>query len=91
MKIELDHWFVLDNELTIALLRFYVEIKRISDNQFRLRAVDINGNKLFLEFKNLETAMYFTEYYINDCNTIEEIQDIYNNVYNDNMLKKMCK
>lgn len=88
MRIELNHWFVNDDELSVALMRFYVRISiclDLDDRVFYVLTVN-NSNKenMYLYFPSLEDAIYFTENVINDSETLDEIRDSYNNKYNQN-------
>ncbi len=80
-RIELDHWFVKENELTISLLRYYINIKIYQNDKeinYKLTVINSQNKKLIYIFNSLEKAIDFTENHINYCKTFEEIIEQYN-------------
>lgn len=75
-SIELNHWFVDEDSLSISLMRFYVEIK-ICHNEcdiFYILNVYEHGVKaLSLDFTSLEDSVSFTEQIIKNCIIVSEI------------------
>ena len=63
MKIELNHWFVKDNELSIALLEYFVKIEVLSDNGEVYYNLIVAGKNeiLIFGFHSLEDAISLTE------------------------------
>lgn len=80
-KIELNHWYMNENELSISLMRFYTKIKILKNNQTVYYQLYINGKdnkELTLNFYTIEDAILFTEQIIaKSCNT-NEILEKYN-------------
>ena len=76
-RISLNHWFVRDNHLEIALLHFYVSID-LEYNNCTLSVFDENANETNYSFNSLEDAIKFTEEFIASCNNIQAINDTYN-------------
>ncbi len=81
-RINLDHWFVNDNELGISLMKFYVNIKMINeDNDIYYIARVINSEteikEISFKFLSLEDAITFTENIVSKCFTFDEVRDKY--------------
>ena len=79
-KIELNYWFIKDNTIQISLMRFYIEITILKNNDsiyYKLEVIDNSKTELIFNFYTLEDAITFTEEIINSCYTIEEISTIY--------------
>ena len=77
-QIELDHWYMKDNELNISLMRFYASIKILNNSKFIYYQLFIKGEKtLTFNFYTLEDAMSFVENVVNRCNDTDEIVDKY--------------
>ena len=76
-RLKLNHWFVKDNGLDIALMRFYIEIKVTTDLNCVLRVTDGERQEEVFEFNTLEEAVNFTEEKIINCKNIEEIPKLY--------------
>ncbi len=79
-RINLDHWFIKENSLSISLMRYYVIICPIAYNStlsYVLNVMDDENNKTFY-FDNLDDAVYFTEEIINKSNSIQEMINEYN-------------
>ena len=82
-RIEFDHWFVNNNELSISLMRYFVKIESYvvdDDLCVMLTVIDDNINNLELCFTRLEDAISFAENEINGCKSFEEILERYANV-----------
>lgn len=87
--IKIDHWYVRDNELSISLMRFHVSIDTVLENNdiiFKLTVNNSNIEKLYLDFKSLESAINFTENIISVSNDYDEILEKYNKLSNSNLL-----
>lgn len=89
-RMELNHWFVHDNKLSISLMRFYVGIEIINSYygiNYQLLVKD--GNEMFLtfNFSSLEDAVVFTENTIAKSYNFKEIV----NKYKEQLAKKTFK
>jgi len=74
--IELNHWFVTDNELLISLMRYFVKINICQNNKFifyRLEVFEEGKVALVFNFDSLSDAIHFTEKIIQNCTEISEI------------------
>ncbi len=83
-RIDYDHWFIKNNELTISLMRFYIKINILKNEDrvfYRLSVFEDNIEKLVFNFYNFEEAISFTENEISKCNTCNEILEIYKNYF----------
>ena len=92
----LNHWYIKDNNLSISLMNFYVEIESVvKDNilGYVLRVVcsEKEIKEIDLKFNSLEEAINFTEEVITDCWTFNEITNIYNGMYNEYGVRKVKK
>ena len=79
-KIELNHWFATDNELSISLMRYFVKINICQNNKFifyRLEVFDEGKVTLVFNFYSLSDAIHFTEKIIQKCTEIPEIVQQY--------------
>ena len=79
-KIELNHWFVADNELSISLMKYLVKINICQNNKFifyRLEVFEEGKVALVLNFYSLSDAIHFTENIIKKCTEISEIVQQY--------------
>ncbi len=80
-RFNLNHWFVNDNTINISLMRWYVGIKPIIENNIisKCELVVRNGPEIYLnlEFDNFEEAVVFTEDIINECHEVDEIVEKY--------------
>ena len=92
-RIKLDHWFINDNELSISLMRYYVDINISYDEKVNilLRVIDSDRKELFFDFDSLEKAIIFTEAVINKCPNYQAIEDAYNNYYREDKTKKLIR
>ncbi len=89
-KINKTHWFINNNELSISLLRFHVEINFIdNDNTVKIKIKDNNEEYISLTVNSLEEAISFTENVIIKCKNKEEIIDNYKNTFENNDVKKI--
>ena len=86
-KIEMNHWFIDENSLSISLMHFWVKIimykKDNNEICFVTHVID-NQDNLFMYFDTLEEAMMFTEKVINDCISIDQVTEKYKNYCNKN-------
>ena len=81
-RINMDHWFVNDNELAISLMRFYVGIKICSENDdiyciARVVNAESDIKEISFKFLSLEEAITFTENTVAKCFTFEEVRNKY--------------
>ena len=84
-RIQLNHWFVGENELSISLLLYFVRInicQSIYQDDlsiyYQLDVIDQNQDVLEFGFDSLEDAMMFTEEAVNGLVTRDEIIQAYN-------------
>ena len=85
-RIELNHWFINNNELSISLIRFYISIKVLKSNQSIYCRLYIKGNDdedLILDFCTIEDALLFTEKVINKCCDLNEVLEKYNLMFSN--------
>lgn len=79
-------WIIKGNSRSISLLRFYVNIEPLvnDDNEiyYKLDVYKSGKLELTLEFDNEEDAVRFTHEVIVSSKTIEEIENAYNEQYN---------
>ena len=78
--IKLNHWFINNNELSISLLRFYVRINIMSNDNniyFKLTVINSLMKKNTLYFDSLEEAISFTENTISNSIDFESINNVY--------------
>ena len=77
-RLELNHWNIKDNELSISLMRFYTSIKICKNDQFIFYNLFVKDNEdktLSFNFYTLEDAILFTEkiiYLSHDTNEVLE-------------------
>lgn len=93
-RFKLNHWFINDNQLSISLMRYYVDIDMTvddDDTSVILRVVDSNRKELFFDFDSMETAVAFTEAVIDKCSTYNDIEEAYNKYYSEDMPKTFVK
>ena len=79
-RINLDHWFVKENKLSISTMNHYVDItvcKNDKDIFYRLKVVDGKRKEIVFNFYTLEDAIAFTEQTIAKSRTNEEILNKY--------------
>ena len=92
IRLELNHWFINNNSISISLMRYFVEIS-IDYNDvnlfYRLIIHDSNKNELVFNFYSLEDAIWFTENVINKCESFKEIINEYENEFNKNRFKSL--
>ena len=92
IRLELNHWFINNNSISISLMRYFVEIS-IDYNDvnlfYRLIIRDSNKNELVFNFYSLEDAIWFTENVINKCESFKEIINEYESEFNNNRFKSL--
>ena len=83
MKINLNHWYVKNNELSISLMNFYASISIYKNDNlcFVLRINNWNMEDIYLYFNTLEEVISFTETKIVNSRTFEEILILYKEHY----------
>jgi len=94
--IKSNNWYVRENNLSISLMNFHVEIEGvIRNNILSYNLIVVQSEKVIKEksfmFKNLEDAITFTEDVIAECWTLSEINDEYNKIYNSYGDRKVKK
>ena len=93
-RINLNHWFVRGNQLSISLLHFFVNINVYFDGNnvlFKLRVHNGKEGELLFDFDSLEKAISFTENVISNSNSYDNIQGIYNKYYQESKRLKKIK
>ena len=82
--IKLNHWYVHDNRLSIALLRFYVMISILPVGDSLYCSLQVGngpaGENCILSFPTLEEAISFTENIISQANSLEGIRSAYQEI-----------
>ncbi len=76
-KIELNHWFINENDMSISLIRVFASIKILTKNNklcFRVTLVDEKNNSFIFDFDCLEEAVTFVEKH-NKMNIDETIEN----------------
>ena len=78
-KIELNHWFLKENEISISLMRFHARINILKNNQFIYFQTIINGedNELTFNFYSIEDAMSVVEQVVAKSKNTNEIIEKY--------------
>ncbi len=92
-KIDLNHWFIGDNSLSISLLNYWIDINiknRNNDLYVQLEIIDSNMQRYMFDFATLEEAVSFTENVINKYKSIQKIAIVYEDKYIKNN-KKVLK
>ena len=89
-KIELNHWFVGDNELGISLMRYFVKVSICKNDNFIYYPLEVyQDSKSILRFNfySIGDAISFTENEIKKSETKEEILKNYEEKYLNEELK----
>ena len=92
-RIEKNHWFVNNNQLSISLMNFYVSItfNQNKDTYFVLDVIDSDMNHLYFYFNTLEKAINFTEEIVAHSKTNVDVINLYNEKYNSKNEKKLVR
>lgn len=83
-NIELNHWYIKDNELSISLMRHHVSIRILRNDKnifYQLVVIDSNRESLLFNFYTLEDAVRFTEDNISKCMDNKEILKQYKELF----------
>ena len=91
-RINLNHWFINGNEISISLMRFYIKIKILHNNQvlyYQLYIKGENKDELLFNFYTIEDAICFTEQVVNKCDDTIEIMEKYKLMYNNGEFEKV--
>lgn len=95
MKIvELNHWFIKDNKMSISLMNLYVEIKPLIKNKklvFSLKVINSEMNELLFLFDSLEEVFFFTENTIKNMRKLPEVAEAYSEYKNSRKEKILIK
>ena len=89
-KVNLNHWFIKDNDFSISLMRYYVIICPIAYNNklsYVMNVMDDENNKTFY-FETLEESIRFTEDVVNNSHNMEMIITQYNDFVNKPKAKR---
>ena len=79
-KIELNHWYVNENTLSISLMRFYVEIKILKNDYTLYYLLHVKGEEnreMTFTFYTIEEALFFTEEFVAKSYSINEVFEKY--------------
>ena len=79
-RIELNHWYIKDNELSISLMKFYTKIKILKNDQTIYYQLYVKGNEdkeLTFNFYTIEDAILFTERIVAESHDTNEILEKY--------------
>ena len=80
-RINLNHWFVGHDSLSISFMNYCVLINICFVNEiifYKLEVIDSNRERLILDFYSLEEAISFAEVIISKSNTLDEMFENYN-------------
>lgn len=86
-RIELNHWYIKDNELSISLMRFYTKIKILKNDQtiyYQLYVKENEDKELTFNFYTIEAAILFTERIVAESHDTNEILEKYISLYEEN-------
>ena len=93
-RLELNHWFVGDNELSISFLRYHVSIRILKNDKtifYQLEVMNSNREVLLFNFYSLEDAIIFTEQTIQKSKTLKEIVRLYQEQFKEEKFKSFQK
>lgn len=93
-KINLNHWFIDGNIMSISLLRYHVEISILKNNSFIYYGLDIINNdreKLVFNLYTLEDAIYFVENIVAISTNYDEILCAYEKMVKGKMPQKITR
>ena len=93
-KINLNHWYINDNVLSISLLYYYVKITIYKNDDFIFYKLEVINNiktELTFNFYSLEDAIIFTEETITKYLTTKEIIESYQEQFKQNKFKSLKK
>ncbi len=89
-----NHYYVGKNEIVIALEKYFVSIKIISNNgdiRYEERIMDADMHIIVFKFDSLEDAIIFAEDIVSDSNDYSEMIDCYNMIKSMNEQDKLIK
>ena len=89
-RIELNHWYMKENELSISLMRFYTKIKILKNDQTIYYQLYVKGNEdkeLTFNFYTIEDAILFTEQTIAKSHDTNEILQKYISMFKNEKFK----
>ena len=90
-KINKNSWFLMENELSIALVFYYVKINvEFNDKElfYRLTIYKDNKELVVFNFYSLEDAITFTEEVIDKNYVIDDIVMKYRDMFWEKIYKK---
>ena len=93
-RMELNHWFVDEDGLAIALMRYYVDIKILKNNEFIFYRLGVHTNgkeELVFNFYALDDAVYFTENIIKAAEDTNQIVEIYQQMFEEKRFQEPKK
>ena len=89
-RIELNHWYIKDNELSISLMKFYTKIKILKNDQIIYYQLYVKGNEdkeLTFNFYTIEDAILFTERIVAESHDTNEILEKYISMFENEKFK----
>ena len=89
-RMNLNHWFTGDDNLSISLMRFFVRIKILKNSKnvfYQMTVIDSEKKELVFNFYSLEDAVSFTENTINHCHDYKEVVDQYVEMFDQDKFK----
>ena len=90
--IENTRWFINDNRISRALMRFHVELKVLSEeNNIKciLQITDSNLKSIIFNFDTIEESLSFIQNVVNKSLSLKEIQEKYRDIYKENKNEKI--
>jgi len=89
-KIDLNHWYLKENEISISLLRFHVKINILKNKEFiyfQTIIKDTNEQELTFNFYSIEDAISFVEKTVANCKNNTEVMERYETMFENNEFK----
>lgn len=88
-RIELDHWYMKENELSISLMKFHAKIRILKNSQMIYYELNIKGedNLLTFNFYSIEDAISFTEQIVAKSHDTKEVLEKYNLMFEKEQFK----
>lgn len=93
-RMELNHWFVDEDGLSIALMRYYVEIKILNNKDYTFYRLGVhinNSEELVFNFYALDDAVYFTESVISKSEDKDQIVEVYQQMFEEKRFQEPKK
>ena len=90
MKIGLDNWFIDENNLSISLTNFFVNISFNKKGNLILSVLDDYFDELLLSVDSLEEAICFIEQVVNNCESNKDVEEKYMEHINNKKMSVFC-